>query len=111
MGNTAISTGGLLHDVLPAIDRGEVVLDLEQACMDVVEAVRSTQKAGEVTLDIAFSFDPSTDAMKVAGVVKKTLPQKRGKASLFFITPEGRLTRMDTRQKEMFIDAKTGEVT
>lgn len=95
--------------VLANVDRGELLLDYEQAMRDVLDAVIEQQKSGKVTLEIALAYDSSTDAMRVSGVVKKTMPQRKSKQSLFFITPEGNLSRMDTRQKDMFISPNVKE--
>lgn len=107
MGNTSISqTPGGVLDVIRAIDKGEGILDLEENCVEVVDAVRATGKSGKVTVEITFNYDDKTDAMRVGMAVKKSLPQKKRKESLFFITPEGNLTRMDHRQPNMFIEGK-----
>lgn len=105
MSNTSISksTNGIF-DIVSAVDRGEALLDWEQANIDVVDAVRQTGKTGKVTLEMAYTFDAQADAMRVSCNVKKTMPQKKTKASLFFITPEGHLSRMDNRQPSMFIE-------
>lgn len=107
MGNTSISkTPDGVLDIIRAVDRGEGILDLEEACVDVVDAVRATGKAGKVTVEMTFNYDSNTDAMRVGMAVKKSMPQKKRKESLFFITPEGNLTRMDHRQRDMFIEGK-----
>lgn len=107
MGNTSISQSpDGIFDIIRQIDRGEAVNDLEAAAMEVVDAVIATQKSGKITIEIGFAYDTSTEAMKVTTNVKKSLPQKKSKAKLFFITPEGNLSVMDSRQTQMFIDQK-----
>lgn len=104
MGNISVSnTPNGIIDIISAVERGELLLDYEQAMREVVDAAIAQQKQGKVTLEITFVPDPSTGAMRVSGAVKKVLPQKKSKASLFFITPEGNLSRMDTRQRDMFV--------
>ena len=108
MSNTSISNSanGII-DIIAAVDRGEALLDFEQANIDVVDAVRSTGKGGKVVLELSYIHDAQADAMRVSVNVKKTMPQKKSKASLFFVTPEGRLSRMDSRQPSMFIEKGT----
>lgn len=112
MGNISISNEpeGIVA-VIKAVDRGELLLDMEQAFRDVVDAVIEQQKSGKVTLDIAFQYDTSTEAMRVSGTVKKTMPQKKSKQSMFFISPDGTLSRMDHRQRDMFIAPKEGVIS
>lgn len=99
---SAIASNGGIVDLIQSIERGEFLLDLEEACSDVVDKVQDTGKPGEVVIKIRFGLDASTDTMRVSGNVVKKLPQKPTKASIFFITPEGNLSRLNTKQTDMF---------
>ncbi len=104
MSNISVSkTPNGIFDVISAIDRGEALLNVEQACMEVVDAVRTLGKSGKVTIELGFVYDSQADAMRVTSTVKKKMPEAQARASLFFMTPEGHLTKMDNRQRDMFI--------
>lgn len=96
-------------DLFKQIDRGHMVLDVEQACKEVVGGCREHMKSGEVTLKIKFDPDPKTGAMRVSYDLKKKVPEKKPMASIFFVCDDNTLSRQDPRQREMF-DANTGEV-
>lgn len=96
-------------DLLKQIDRGHMVLDMEEACREVVSASKEHEKQGEVTLKIKFDPDPKTGAMRVNYDLKKKVPEKKPMASIFFVCDDGTLSRQDPRQKEMF-DRDTGEI-
>ncbi len=88
-------------DMLSEIDRGNIVLDLEDACKAVVQACAETMKRGSVKVSISFDPDPKSGAMRVIAKVDKTIPAKPRKAALFFPLADGTLTRRDPSQREM----------
>ena len=92
--------------MLSEIDRGNIVLDMEEACKEVVLACAETMKRGMVKVAISFDPDPKTGAMRVVAKVDKTTPAKPRKASLFFPMPDGTLTRSDPSQREMPFSAQ-----
>lgn len=91
-----------VFETLAAIDRGNLVLDLEDALREVVTASMYEQKSGKVSLVLTFDPDTTTGAMRVSAEVKSSPPKPKKKASIFFPTPEGNLSRSDHRQQEMF---------
>lgn len=99
--NQQVTKRGDIFDTLAAIDKGGLVNELEGACRDAVMASVSTMKKSKVTIEMTFDPDTKTDAMRVAAAVKVSLPVAPKKAALFFPTPEGNLSRMDARQRDI----------
>lgn len=59
-------------------------------------------KKSKVIIEITLDPDEKTECMRVSGKVKVNLPQAPEKAALFFVTPDGKLTRQDYRQPRIF---------
>lgn len=101
--------GETVLDLFKHIDQGHMVLDMEEACKDVVSGCSENMKQGSVTLTIKFDPDPKTGAMRLSHDIKTKVPKKKPMASLFFVCEDNTLSRRDPRQREMF-DGSTGEV-
>lgn len=96
-----MTTGNGVLAMLAAIDRGRFMHDLEDDCREVVQASSHHQKKGRVTITLDFNPDSQTQAMRVTADIKKTIPRPPAHASYFFPTPEGNLSRIDSRQSSM----------
>lgn len=101
---SAMDQGNDVLTMFQAIDRGEFVLDLEESIKTVVESVMERMQKGSVTIKLDFQYDPETEAMKVTPKVTSKLPERPKRASLFFITPGGKLSRYDSRQRDLVED-------
>lgn len=101
---TSIDSPGGIIDVLKSMDRGNTIFDLEDALTEVVNGVTTHKTSGEVTLTLSIKIDPQTDAIKVIPDVKMKKPKRPKRGSLFFPTPEGRLSRANPNQSDMFPD-------
>lgn len=101
---TSIDEPGGFIDVLKSIDRGNTIFDLEDAITEVVEKVMQHKTSGQVSLTLDIKIDPQTDAIKVIPDVKMKKPKRQKRGSLFFPTPEGRLSRANPNQHEMDLD-------
>lgn len=102
MSNTSVLKRETVWDMLNTIERGEFVLDIEQACQGVVQSVQETGKQGSITLTITFRPDAQLGAIRVGGKLAVRAPQKAVREALFFPTPEGNLSRYDAKQRDMF---------
>lgn len=90
-------------ETLSKISDGDLMYDLSLRLQECVKAAQNTGK--KCTLNLAILIDPDTKAagvFRVSGAIKLKLPPEPTKASLFFPTPEGNLSRNDWRQREMF---------
>lgn len=96
-------------DVIRVIDRGGLELKLGDAMAEASQASVRTGKKSKVVITLTFDPDEKTDAMRVSGGVKTTLPPEPEKAALFFVTPEGKLTRQDFRQPRIFQSEESRE--
>lgn len=106
--NVTVMDKGGVFDMLAAIDRGDFVLDFEAAVKSVVESVVQEQRKGSVSIGLDIDYDSELGAVKVSAQLKTKLPKRPVKASLFFVTPEGNLTRYDSRQRDMFPETVGG---
>lgn len=104
MGNnvavTEPSTG--VFGIIQAVDRGELVLEMEEQLKNLIDAIRATGRKGKLSLELCVTPDKKADVVKVSGIVKTKMPQLEPRESIFFMSLEGKLTRHDTRQAEMF---------
>lgn len=100
--NQAITTQrGDVFDTLTAIDKGGLAHELQEKMREATLASVSTMRKSKIVLEITLDPDTKTEAMRVSGAVKVTLPSTPKKAALFFPTPEGNLSRMDARQRDI----------
>ncbi|MCY1282779.1 hypothetical protein D9M68_341840 [compost metagenome] len=87
-------------DTLREIEAGGLLDELTEVQHALVDAIRLTGKGGELTIKLAYKPDGSGQMTIKADVKAKEPALARG-TSLFFLTPEGNLTRRDPRQQEM----------
>lgn len=87
-------------DVIGEIDRGRLFDELTERLAEVVDGVRLTQKAGELTLKLKISPN-GEDAVAIADEVKVKLPEPNKPKSLFFIGKGNALSRRDPRQQDL----------
>jgi hypothetical protein len=97
-------------DTLREIEAGGLLDELSEVQHSLVDAIRLTGKGGELTIKLAYKPDGSGQMTIKADVKAKEPLLSRG-TSLFFLTPEGNLTRRDPRQQEInlrSVDDDTG---
>lgn len=93
-----IGSRGDVFDTLSAIDRGGLTHDVEDALREAVMASVALGKKSRITIELVIDPDTKTDSVRVSGKVSKKLPDAPTKASIFFPTPEGNLTRVNPSQ-------------
>lgn len=101
--NVTVSADGGFIEMLKNIAQGDVIFDVEDALKAVTEAAIDTGGKGSVSLTLSLEPDPKTGTMRVSADVKSKIPKKPSRISLFFVTPEGELSRQDPRQRDMFV--------
>ncbi len=104
MSNQAIITKrGDVYDTLEAIDRGGLSKELGAAFRKATLASLNTMKKSKVIVEITIDPDTKTDplAMRVAGVVKTKLPEAALRASIFYPSPSGELSREHPYQRDI----------
>ena len=81
---------------------GAALHDAGKKLQELVAAVRATNKPGEITFTIKVAPDKTDDrVVTMKPVVKAKIPEKGWSEGIFFLTPDGRLTKEDPAQLEM----------
>jgi len=87
-------------DVLAQLRYGKTVAELTEALAELVQGCAQTGKGGSLTLTIKIAPGKSGQ-VEISDTVSSKLPAFERATSLFFITPEGNLSRNDPRQAEL----------
>lgn len=87
-------------DTLRDIEAGGLLDELSETQHRLIDAIRLTGKGGELTIKLAYKPDGNGQMTIKADVKAKEPAISRG-TSLFFLTPEGNLTRRDPRQQDL----------
>ena len=87
-------------DTLRDIEAGGLLDELSETQHSLIDAIRLTGKGGEPTIKLAYKPDGNGQMTIKADVKAKEPALSRG-TSLFFLTPEGNLTRRDPRQQDL----------
>ncbi|MFI8372657.1 hypothetical protein ACIGCH_00935 [Pseudomonas helleri] len=87
-------------DTLRDIEAGGLLDELSETQHSLIDAIRLTGKGGVLTIKLAYKPDGNGQMTIKADVKAKEPALSRG-TSLFFLTPEGNLTRRDPRQQDL----------
>lgn len=87
-------------DTLRDIEAGGLLDELTETQHSLIDAIRLTGKGGELTIKLTYKPDGGGQMTVKADVKSKEPVLSRG-TSLFFLTPEGNITRRDPRQQEI----------
>lgn len=87
-------------DTMRDIEAGCLLDELSETQHSLIDAIRLTGKGGELTIKLAYKPDGNGQMTIKADVKAKEPALSRG-TSLFFLTPEGNLTRRDPRQQDL----------
>ena len=89
-------------DTLRDLRGGEVIEQLDEQLQQLVQAVQSTDAGGQLTVTIAITPTKGVaDAVTVKDTVKLKKPEIKSSGTLMFPTPEGNLSRKNTRQDDL----------
>ncbi|MCY1464658.1 hypothetical protein D9M71_827150 [compost metagenome] len=87
-------------DTLRDIESGGLLDELTEAQHSLVDAIRLAGKGGELVIKLSYKPD-GRGQMNIKADVKTKEPVLSRGTSLFFLTPEGNLTRRDPRQQDL----------
>lgn len=87
-------------DTLREIEMGGLLDELTDAQHNLIDLIRLTNKAGALTITLNYKPEGAGQITVKAEVKAKEPKLPRG-SSLFFLTPEGNLSRRDPRQQQM----------
>lgn len=88
------------QDVLTDIDDGSLHEQLTELWPKVVQAVKDTNKPGELTIKLTAKLDRGT-MLVVASKVTTKLPAPATNPTLFYTDEEGNTTRHDPKQQTL----------
>lgn len=91
-----------LVNMLASIKRGALIVDFHDKLRQAIEVSSTTNKASSLTMALKLSPDDKTEAMRVSGKVTVKLPPDDEKEALFWVKPDFTLSRLDTKQVQMF---------
>lgn len=87
-------------DTLREIEGGNLLDELSEIQHDLLGAIQSTNKEGEITIKLKYKPDGHGQMFITAETKTKEPKFPRGK-SLFFITSDNNLSRQDPRQSSL----------
>lgn len=87
-------------ELLQTIRDGDCEEDLDKAMAILVEGVRKTGKAGEITLKLKLNVS-GDDKMVVSDDITLKEPKKTVAATLFFVAPGNALSKRHPYQKSL----------
>lgn len=90
----------LFTDVMRDMRFGETLDEISKKFNELVTAVESTGKQGELIFKVKLK-PSSSGAIEVIDEIKSKVPELAKGSSLFFATPEGNLVRNNPRQDEL----------
>lgn len=99
---------------LPDHRRGELDSEITAGLAEVVDACRATGKPGSVTIELNIKpSGPSCITVMLVDNVKVKVPQPDREASVYYVTREAGLSRVDPMQQTLSgprhrLDPKTG---
>ncbi|MGV8860158.1 MAG: hypothetical protein ACOH2O_01320 [Pseudomonas sp.] len=87
-------------DTLRDIEAGGLLDELSESQHRLIDAIRLAGKGGDIVIKLSYKPD-GRGQMNVKADVKVKEPVLSRGTSLFFLTPEGNLTRRDPRQQDL----------
>jgi hypothetical protein len=87
-------------DTLRDLESGGLLDELSDSQHRLIDAIRLAGKGGELVIKLAYKPD-GRGQMNIKADIKVNEPKMSRGTSLFFLTPEGNLTRRDPRQQDL----------
>lgn len=86
-------------DLIGDLRRGKTAHDLTEKLHTLIASCLDTGKKGDLILKLTVEPDPELDSqMRVRDAITLKAPERTVKPSLFFVDPDGNLTRTDPHQ-------------
>ncbi|MDH0334495.1 hypothetical protein [Metapseudomonas otitidis] len=87
-------------DTLREVEGGNLLDELSETQHSLINAIQLTGKGGELVIKLTYKPE-GAGQMTIKADVKAKEPVLARGTSLFFMTPEGNLTRRDPRQQDL----------
>ena len=101
-----------LFDIMSQIRGGYALTEAGKKLEELISAVRSTNKPGELTFTIKVAPDKVDDRIiTLKPSIKAKIPERGFNEGIFFVGADGRLTKDDPKQQEMFEEKQRAGVT
>lgn len=100
-----------LTDVMGQIRGGYALNEGGKRLAEAIAAVKATGKKGSVTFTIDIEMDKTDERIvKLKPSVKAKIPEKGFSEGIFFLGPDGRLTKEDPAQVEMQLERERDNI-
>lgn len=94
-----------ITDILGQLRGGYALHEAGKRMDECVRAVRATGKKGSITITIDIMPDKTDDRIiKMQPTIKAKIPEKGFSEGIFFVAPDGRLTKEDPAQLELLAE-------
>lgn len=101
-----------LIDVMSQVRGGFALHKAGERLQEVLEAVRDTHQAGELTLTLKIKPDKNDErVVTIQPIIKTKVPEKGFTEGIFFVDDDGNVTREDPKQIKMQLDREKQGVT
>lgn len=103
--NTRTLPDPSFHDTVDIIRTGQLSAELDTQLAEMIQAVQTTGKPGELTLKIKVKKSKS-DQIEIADVVTCKMPQPERKVTYVFALENGAVSQSDPRQRALDLAIK-----
>lgn len=90
-------------EFLQGFRRGDLLAEADAQMNELMQAVMETGAGGEITLRLPFKVNKAGQ-IECTPEIKSKRPRRPLGAGIFYLTDEGRLSRRDPAQDDMFDD-------
>lgn len=91
-----------LSQQLAFLERGALDAEATELLAQVVMAVKSTGKAGKLTVTLDLKYDQRMNCMEISASAKAKVPQPDRRRTFMFPNNTGELLRDDPEQQKLF---------
>lgn len=88
-------------EFLQGFRRGELISDANELFNELMDAIRKTGGKGDLTVKLPFKVNDAGQ-IECVPVLSVTKPRKPLGTGIYYVTDEGRLTRRDPSQDDLF---------
>ena len=100
--NTRTLLDPSFHDTVDIIRTGQLSAELDTQLAEMIQAVQTTGKPGELTLKIKVKKSKS-DQIELSDAVIPKMPQPERKATYVFALENGAVSQADPRQRRFWV--------
>jgi len=87
--------------LLQAHRRGELVREADDLLAEMISAIKENGGKGDLTLKLSVKMNEA-EQLEITPTLKMNKPRKALSVGIFYVSDEGKLSRRDPRQDDMF---------